>query len=397
MSHNSEIGKLFKPFSGGVDQGNVVPGTRRSVIPTPGPVGVDKLTDFHLIDSRSLEQKRAAVREATLKLADTRFSLPSNVSVVVDLGPHGKADHLGPEGRFEAMVKNADIYIDETFGWDDKIAKVYNKIAKGDPRTYQQTKEELSSVGPQGEFVIRVLGAIYDTRKPVGFIDVRSDDPLYHDVDTLMPRRDSEDPDTQMLLRVQKPFNLDDGIALWAEFGDGWAIATNYRDAVMLSRLGPKLREIIRSNPKLSQKDDVRVLLRLGTLHHNVYTQLREISVDPLRVTAEFGLGTPIFPETQQYRQARMLGIDVSPEDKKRMFVRTVFNEMITPFIAKYFSDKWEQLDRYGRYRALQEINDMLSPNDMWDMVNYDPSHTTDGNEEATMKVLDIISQYFSK
>lgn len=184
------------------------------------------------------------------------------VSVDIFFSGHGtRKDWDGLAEKFE----KADVFIPETVGWDSKILESTRDISEG--------KINVSFASPSTR---RLKEMIYQSSKPIAFIDVPFSHPLTKKLKEIIRNKalpligslpkflHTIDADEKEFVRLQKK-----------------------REEYMISHLKPAIEELLQTYPYLKQKKSINVLLTLGAVHTPVYVRLKKLTaiqklLDPL-------------------------------------------------------------------------------------------------------------------
>ncbi|MGZ6005757.1 MAG: hypothetical protein ACXWLH_06485 [Candidatus Saccharimonadales bacterium] len=176
-----------------------------------------------------VEGSRKKLDESIAAFENVEVSLPEGVHLQFHFSAHGEAEELGDYEYVKQIVKSSDIVILEQAGWDENWQKGFTKLSKGDFKEYSAVKTNCQLNGDT--FRLAQVKALYNSKKTVLFVDLPKKDPRLADVETLMRRESAI-------------VNLPDGdlvesVATAVEANEGYALAQQYREGVMLRDLGP--------------------------------------------------------------------------------------------------------------------------------------------------------------
>src|SRR5262245_11129781 len=132
----------------------------------------------------SLETSRARVEEGIDRIQDGEIWLPDGVNIHFHFSAHHSAEDLGDPESFKNLVRGADVVLLERAQWNEAALKGYNKVSKGD---FRELTKQLNYYRQNGDdFNVQVSQAIYNSRRPIGFMDMSSRDELSTETHTLM-------------------------------------------------------------------------------------------------------------------------------------------------------------------------------------------------------------------
>ncbi|MDB5165008.1 MAG: hypothetical protein JWL89_634 [Candidatus Saccharibacteria bacterium] len=180
--------------------------------------------------------------------------LPNNASVHFHLTAHSLAEHVA---GLQQLYDEADVFIPEMYGWTAKSLRDWNAISKGERKTYVRY-QQTPSADSHGGFTNALLDLTYRKYKPIRFID---DD-----------ARDSPKKSAAKLWQAQ---TTEQALQALADQTADDAQDAVRRNIIMAEKLGPTVSGAIEANPKLRNKDDVKVLVFIGSLHELLYDYFR--------------------------------------------------------------------------------------------------------------------------
>lgn len=190
--------------------------------------------------------------------------LEPKISVHILYGPHATESDVKPiENRF----KTADIYIPEAEGWTMDQLQVFRMVSEGKiTPTHLFQNQGLRRIDHQHFYA--QLEMVKNSHKPITFIDV----PQGHRSAEAFFRWVNEP------LRVQGSFG-DQLLRVKAWLKDKAEIEKE-REAYMKSMLPVKIKEVLSEYPELKKKDNLNVLVALGSQHTRLYSELKQEGYD---------------------------------------------------------------------------------------------------------------------
>lgn len=188
--------------------------------------------------------------------------LPENVHVHFNFGAHAtKEDFIGTA----ELLNSADIYIPEAANHGHEELQFYQRLVKSNRLNAAKLMARYS-LDPFSQAQSEALAGTYKT---VLLIDSSEDDRLYIPSETF-----DLSPPLETALRGL--------FVIMFQHAQAW----RKRDSIMITKLGPGISRAIENHPKLKDKDEVRVLVRLGAAHETIYQFLSNNLVTQNQVSA---------------------------------------------------------------------------------------------------------------
>lgn len=183
-------------------------------------------------------------------------TITPEISVDIFFSPHiTSADLKGLKER----VMQSDIYMPELIGWNQKDVDLFNAVSQGTVKPEDAVGEGLAR-----DVFLGLFDAIYDSHKPIVFVDVPFDSPL--------SKKKSER--LGGLRVVYKDF--DENLKNIRKVLITNANRQKQREEHIVSQIRPRVEEIIKIHPELRSKKKLIILLSLGSGHNPLYSRLRE-------------------------------------------------------------------------------------------------------------------------
>lgn len=173
----------------------------------------------------------------------------------------------------------ADIYITEAPGWNRETMQAFNAVSKGK----MSPGEALPLLADQGSSTYfarqQELRIIHNSKKPVATADVHSRSKInrsdwvedFYEDKIKEKLQDTQVTTEQELERMLNLVKTDCRIT---------ANSQRARNDHILGKLDTVVQRVIKQNPKLQKKDEVKVLLFLGAMHRPVFYGLRAAGKD---------------------------------------------------------------------------------------------------------------------
>lgn len=199
-------------------------------------------------DEMSLEGKLEKITRTERKSGEPEISVDIFHSL------HETAEDIE---SLEEQLADADIYVPEVFGWSSVDSGQYVAIAEGRKspdeiiRSLEITTPDMY---PPHDTRKKEFEVLYNSHKPIIIIDVPIDHPLKAKFDRL---------DQSLSLGG----NFETDLESYKQFLETLAKLQKEREEFILSQFKEKIKEVIQATPSLHEKDKVKVLMSLGSIH----------------------------------------------------------------------------------------------------------------------------------
>lgn len=181
-------------------------------------------------------------------LEQERKTSEPKISVHVFLSPHGTKKDI--EG-FERAFREADVFIPERSGWTKDTLRIFRELSEGKLRP-----EDVGGEGGSEELEKELDRVIYDSHKPITFVDL----PEGHALDT--------EGDSLKFPSLQfGPGFFEQNLTGIKNYFKKLADLQKEREWFMLSQIRPKIQELLDEYPSLRDKKEIRVAMILGSVH----------------------------------------------------------------------------------------------------------------------------------
>ncbi len=186
-------------------------------------------------------------------------------------GGHVSAKDL--EGTKE-QFKDCDIYIPEMSGWGKNTDFIYSKLSNGTMSLKQaddlfavMDKDHKKSF--QYPFNVEQRKMIYQSRKPIVFIDLREDSKFRKAGDLALEG---------ILQQLRSAKNWAETKEVLKKYLQIYAQMNFSRERIMLEELPKRIREVLDGRPDIRKKPEIKVLLFLGAEHAPMYKQVEGLA-----------------------------------------------------------------------------------------------------------------------
>ena len=210
----------------------------------------EEKTWFELIKSRIYKTLGREVQPETKEL-------PA-ISIEILLTPHETAEDWK---SFHEALDRADVCIVETQGWSEDYLKFIQKLSRGNPFTYINEKLKKRVMGNYDDRDKVLIETIYNSKKPVTFIDLPKGHPLIV----------NESSDEFILQGTFENILGQLGAALKLDAG-----YQRQREDYMIASLKIKIGELVKEFPELRKKNKIRLLITIGSAHVNLFTSIKK-------------------------------------------------------------------------------------------------------------------------
>lgn len=195
--------------------------------------------------------------------------------------PHRSAEDMN---GLEEQFQKCDIYFPETFGWSLKYLNTLRKLSDG-----QITPEmALQEYGDKDPFYYardeNFFKIIYNSKKPIAFLDVPEGHPLV--------RREKENK----VPSINFGSNFGQTLDSVRDYIKKAADIEKEREAYIVGQLQPQIQELLKTHPKLREKQEINALISIGIAHTSLYLNLREY----YETTVKFGKKPMAFRYTEE-------------------------------------------------------------------------------------------------
>lgn len=238
------------------------------------------------------------------------------IKATVYLAPHGnKADAEGSR----AFIEDADVILYEDTTQSESTWEVLNDVAKG--RYGINLDGVVSSLGEYNDVLVRT---IHKTGKVLDSIDIGE-----------TSEEKEFDKKLRETYRQPLPKTLTYGASVeWARHRfTRIAKMQSDREEAMIRKFEPRMGYIFEDHKELVDKDEVNVLITLGSMHSRIIPLLKEMGVD-VRMEHS-GDSTYIYDYSWEVQRAFMRQKDVSDELIQRAMIDDIVLLSYYPLVDK--------------------------------------------------------------
>lgn len=237
------------------------------------------------------------------------------ISYHILYNPHATPKDLE---KFPELFKEADIYIPETEGHDARMHNLLNMLSQGKcgPREVA-SRTWVREGSPQ----YKIYETIYNSKKPILFVDVPFDNELIKVSDRIDDLgRESLDlfraGEFKPALKKIHKYIMDE------------ADHELKREAIMKKNLKEKIGRFVKEYPELKSRDEIKALLTLGAAHTRLYQDLKKENIP---ISREFSRQPFVFNHLLEALRRIMFAKNKKPD--KTMLARGI----VDTFLGSYY------------------------------------------------------------
>lgn len=277
--------------------------------------------------------------------------------------------HLTKEDAdwIEPYYKDTDIYVPELADWNEGTLDLFRKVASGDAEakiTADKFVSERSAgfksyVQPDNlnEFEnerIRIIER--NPGKEIIFVDI----PSGTDLALRFEKSNSGEAFFEEMKKINSALpRLKDIAKANNIIGQNFAEVNKEREKLIIESLPKRIGEVVKNNPQLSSKENLKVLIQLGTLHTTVYHKLK-MRGENVRELFKDGSSFrfPIFEGGLSYRRT-MFGKPLTEEESQKVLFAQNIRILHLIEASNFLSEN--EFDEYTQYVvskfSLEEMN----------------------------------------
>lgn len=246
--------------------------------------------------------------------------------------------------QLESIFSRSDIFIMEAHGWKPSRVQKTNEVAEGNLKgtvLYLQKKmglveaQALEKVfeyagiplafGTPG-FNEKINDMIYNSRKPVVFVDVPKTHPLRLQMDAI------EYEQRRFISEIVNPnklrLALDDTLDHYARIQRKFADNQRDREDYMVRQVNGVLAELLRQRPDLKSNPELTVSMFLGAYHTRVHHLLKQRGEN---VERAFDEKSKLYSPTETL--LRHFGLDIQEKPSRELVLKALFDSIVVSHI----------------------------------------------------------------
>jgi len=259
------------------------------------------------------------------------------ISVDIFFSPHGSAKDWR---ELPEKFRNCDIYIPEAIGYDKEYLNILKGLSSGkirleDIEKFTDEVEKNPVIRERNKLFARM---IYNSKKPITFIDLPESHQKTENSDNLLSQGFKFGDFPQTLESLKKSF-LD------------FHYSNREREEYMVTQLGPQVEAILKANPNLKRKEEIRVLLSLGAEHTPLYHSLKK---ENAQITREFSSSPFVYPFGGEIIRRYAFGRTVDDQ-----LLGRALTEML---LDRAFGPEFQQITEYDSEKTMRLERRLISP-----------------------------------
>jgi len=184
--------------------------------------------------------------------------------------------HISAKDLEETKIQfqDCDIYIPEMSGWGKNTDFIYSKLSEGTMSPKQAddlftVMDQYHKKAFQYSFNVEQRRMIYQSRKPIVFIDLREDSKF---------RKTGDAAIEEIFYDFQRAKNWRETKEVLKKYLQIYAQMNSSRERMMLEELPRRIREVLDRRPDIRKKPEIKVLLFLGADHAPIYKQVEDLA-----------------------------------------------------------------------------------------------------------------------
>ncbi|MBI3335540.1 MAG: hypothetical protein HY001_03520 [Candidatus Portnoybacteria bacterium] len=282
------------------------------------------------------KKKVDAFERKIQEMYEKRKETDPDISVNFFYGPHESATDVE---TFKERFQQCDIFIPEQVGWDAKSLELMRTVSRGG--IMQEQFNNLKAVNK--EFNAAVLDLLYNSKKPIVFIDVPKEHKLSKELAHLYQDFKIKFPRT----------SFDEMVAFMENFLRKDDVINRQREDYMLTRMKSAIQTTIKEFPTLQGRTKINILLTLGELHTRLYHILDKTGLQTQREFKEmpitFGIGAEI---VRRYRFKK--------EVDRNLLVKATFEYLIGGEVERRISQVTSNLEKLHLFmrKLIEKFNE---------------------------------------
>lgn len=256
--------------------------------------------------------------------------------------------HVTPEDfeKFHELFQKADIYVPELEGHDARTRNLLNMLSQG-----KRSPEEVASRTwvKEGSFKFKTYQTIYNSKKPILFVDI----PFDHELIRVSDRIDELGGES---LKSFKAGEFKSALKKMQKFVIDDADYELKREAIMKQGLKEKLKRFVKECPELRDKEEIKALLTLGATHTHLYKELKKENI----------------PASREFTKWPFVFDHISEALREVLFLKTkkpnkvlLARGMVDAFTWRYFINEKVTSDTSKAVKASRKISSKLSLKDV--------------------------------
>lgn len=229
-------------------------------------------------------------------------------------------------------IKAVDVYVPEFVGWNEDDLKAYNAISLGTmkPEEYLE-KNEINPSGQTGQKLLQELKALYESKKPVAFVDLPDGSPIQK-----LYKEEQQRPSAARTFEER----IEENRAHYRRISE----IIKLREQFILEQI-QKLKRDIKSGAysNLLGKKEVVIGLLLGAAHTPIYHSLKEKGETAMRSFSN----NPFFFSHPYMEMSRRYTFDKEANDE--LIARGILSDILAK-LTEYNIESYADTNLFSRF-----------------------------------------------
>lgn len=226
--------------------------------------------------------------------------------------------------KFKSVFAQCDIYVPEAlaFDWASNDLAFLKNISEGSPnqQDLEKMEKEIKSNSAQGA----VFSAIYNSKKPILFVDIA-------ETDELVKKNEKNAEVGDNAINFFRNGDFKEAIKQIRLFVSNNAEFELAREEKIKENLKNKIQEFIKEHPERAEKDELKVLITLGSYHTHLY---QDIKRDGLTVFREFNELPDIFSSLDEAERRLIFKKEIDDEFLAHGLIEEILLDYLDPLTS---------------------------------------------------------------
>ncbi len=261
------------------------------------------------------------------------------------------APHVTAEDakNLEQAFQEADIFVPEAYAHTPATLELARGIADG--------RINPEDVFNKNSFLLQIGKIFYNSHKPIILVDISKDDDA-----EFLKRGNRADRFVDQALELFANGRFDQALIKAEEFVNLCSRLILQREEIIKNNLEVKIKEFIEEHPEYGQKEEVRVLISLGSAHTSLYRDLKQKG---LFVSRGFNESPTVYPPLMEALRRKTFDSPLkNKKDNDGLFARGILEH----FLRGYLETRTNNTNKINRVSRI--ISSQLNLNDIKKISN---------------------------
>ncbi len=176
-------------------------------------------------------------------------------------------------------LKNVDILIQENAGWNSARLNIFNDVSNGTLTPEQAMNMEKQNGKPflWKDFYAAFLDGLYKSEKKVMLVDVQDDNVVFKNLMNLYASSGAYNN------LINKSLSYEETLRRIGNVSKFESDMQKEREDYILENMPNVLTEMLKQNPELQQKENLKILFSMGGFHTRLYHEMKKSGNDVSR------------------------------------------------------------------------------------------------------------------